>query len=271
MPAGFGGRTCGRQGLRRESAPMPASALARVRSHLRTLTTHPEFRRGWRDEGRVMPGMLAWGLVTGVAMVKGGLSVPMALLMSLTVYSAGAQLGALALMSTHAPLWIIVATATCLNLRFVIFSASLRPYLVHLPLWRRLGLGYLCADLSYIVFMQKYGDSPPRQPGQVEYLSGCCAMNWLGWQAASIPGILLADVIPTQWGLGFAGVLALLGLSCSLVLDRASALAAAIAGLTAVAAYALPLRLNVVVAIAAAVAAGMLVERWAPKNKAAGA
>lgn len=225
------------------------------------LTAHPGFRQGWRDEMRVMPGMLTWGLVTGVAMVKGGLSVPLALLMTLAVFSAGAQLGALALMASQTPLPIVIATAFCLNLRFVIFSAALRPFVIHLPRWKRMGLAYACADLSYVVFMQRHLNEKPGQPGQVEYLAGCCTVNWLGWQAASITGILLADVIPTQWGLGFAGVLALLGLSCSLVVDRASALAAALAGLTAVAAYALPLRLNVVLAIAAAVAAGMLVER----------
>lgn len=240
--------------------PMSAS-LPGARRAVRQLLDHPGFRLGMRDESRVMPGMLTWGLVTGVAMVKGGLSVPMALLMSLTVFSAGAQLGALALMATHAPLWIVVATAFCLNLRFVIFSAALRPFVVHLPFWRRVGLAYACADLSYIVFMQRHLNEPPGRPGQVEYLAGCCAINWLGWQAASVTGILLADVIPTQWGLGFAGVLALLGLSCSLVVDRASALAAGLAGITAIAAYALPLRLNVVLAIAVAVAAGMLVER----------
>ena len=38
----------------------------------------------------------------------------------------------------------------------------------------------------------------------------------------SVAGIVLADVIPPQWGLGFAGVLALLGMTCSLLSDRAT-------------------------------------------------
>ena len=77
----------------------------------------------------------------------------------------------------------------------------------------------------------------------------------------SIAGIVLADVVPTQWGLGFAGTLALLGLTCSLLVDRATWVCAVVAGSAAVAAFALPYKLNIVVAVAAAVAAGLLMER----------
>src|SRR5204862_8088988 len=76
----------------------------------------------------------------------------------------------------------------------------------------------------------------------------------------SVAGIMLANMIPTEWGLGFAGVLALLGLSCSLLSDRATALAALVAGAAAVAAFALPFRLHIVVAIAAAVCVGLMID-----------
>jgi predicted branched-subunit amino acid permease len=74
----------------------------------------------------------------------------------------------------------------------------------------------------------------------------------------------LADVIPTQWGLGFAGTLALLGLTGSLLNDKATWVAAVVAACAAVAAYSLPLKLNIVVAIAAAVAIGVLMDHFAP-------
>jgi predicted branched-subunit amino acid permease len=74
-------------------------------------------------------------------------------------------------------------------------------------------------------------------------------------------GILLADQVPASWGLGFAGVLALLGVALSLLTDRATGVAGAVAGCAAVAAYALPLKLHIVVAIAAAVAIGLLIDQ----------
>ena len=79
-------------------------------------------------------GIAAWGLITGVAMVKSGLPVPLAVLMSLLVFAGTAQLAALPLMASGAPIWVVWATALCLNLRFVIFSAQWRPYIAHLPL-----------------------------------------------------------------------------------------------------------------------------------------
>ena len=96
--------------------------------------------------------------------------------------------------------------------------------------------------------------------GQVEYFMGASTANWFSWQVPAVAGILLADVIPTHWGLGFAGVLALLGLTYSLISDRATALAAVVAGAAAVAAFSLPFRLHIVVAIAAAVCIGLMMD-----------
>jgi len=87
------------------------------------------------------------------------------------------------------------------------------------------------------------------------------ASNWPAWQIPSLAGIVLADRVPVSWGLGFAGTLALLGITYSLIEGRASWMAAAVAGCAAVATYALPLKLNLLVAIAAATAFGLVVER----------
>ena len=90
------------------------------------------------------------------------------------------------------------------------------------------------------------------------------ATNWPSWQLPTLAGLLLADAIPTAWGFGFAGILALLGLMYSLLSDRAGWAAAGVAGAAAVASAALPLKLNVVVAIAAAVAMGLLMDHVTP-------
>ncbi|WP_418318371.1 AzlC family ABC transporter permease [Piscinibacter sakaiensis] len=228
-------------------------------SSVRGCLHHPQFRAGVREMSSVSLGLAAWGLVTGVAMVKGGLSVPLALLMSLTVFAGSAQLAAVPLIAAGAPLWVIWATAVCINLRFVIFSAQWRPFFRRFPRGQRLALGYISADLSYVLFMKRFQE-PREDEGQIEYFLGGSSLVWLAWQSASVVGILLADVIPTEWGLGFAGVLALLGLTWSMLSDRATALAAAVAGAAAVAAFAMPFKLNIVVAIAAAVCLGLLID-----------
>src|SRR4051812_5892534 len=115
----------------------------------RAAMRHPQFQAGAKDMVGVSLGVAAWGLVTGVAMVKTGLSIPLALLMSLTVFAGSAQLAAVPLMALNAPMWVIWATALCVNLRFVIFSAQWRPFFVHLPRGPRVALGYFSGDLTY--------------------------------------------------------------------------------------------------------------------------
>jgi predicted branched-subunit amino acid permease len=165
----------------------------------------------------------------------------------------------LPLMMVGAPVWVVWATALCINLRFVIFSAQWRPYFMRYGLRDRLLLGYFSGDLTYVLFMKRFPEARDDE-GQIEYFMGASTANWFSWQVPALAGILLADVIPTHWGLGFAGVLALLGLTYSLISDRATTLAAVVAGAAAVAAFSLPFRLHIVVAIAAAVCIGLLID-----------
>jgi branched chain amino acid efflux pump len=222
-----------------------------------------EFLRGMREIAGPSFGISAWALVTGVAMIKSGLTLPLAMLMSLAVYAGSAQLAALPLIAAGAPLWVIWATAACMNLRFVIFSAHWRKYFGQLPRARRLALMYLTADLNYVLFIRRFPDGKPA-PEQLPYLLGSIAWSWLSWQIPALVGIALGDRVPTEWELGFAGVLALLGLAYSTLSGRNSWIAGLVAAAAAVAAFALPLKLNVVVGIAVGVAVGVLLDRGWP-------
>ncbi len=231
------------------------------------LYRHPAFRAGMRDVSPQSSGIAAWGLMTGVAMVKSGMSVVEAVAMTLVVFAGSSQLAAIPLIVAGAPAWVILAIGFCVNLRFVVFSLHLRAYLMHLPLWQRLAHGYLTADLSYVLFVRTYpepGQTAAEKLEQEAYLAGNDFLNWISWIIASVIGIALANMIPAAWGLGFAGILCLLGIQCSLASSRMRILASAVAGAAAVMAYALPLKLNIVFAIAVAVILCLTVERLRP-------
>jgi predicted branched-subunit amino acid permease len=147
------------------------------------------------------------------------------------------------------------------NLRFVIFSAQWRPYLIHYPLTTRLRWAYLTADLNTAFFMRRFPDPRP-SPEQAPYFWGGTLLTCVAWHVPALVGLLLASSVPVHWGFAFAGTLALLGVSLSLLTDRPTAMAGAVAGCAAVAAYALPYKLNVVVAIAAAVAMALVMNRF---------
>jgi predicted branched-subunit amino acid permease len=242
--------------------------------YLREHRAREEFWEGVRDQTSVAMGIGAWALMTGVAMVQSGLSALEAVLMTLIVYAGSAQLAAVPMITVGAPMWVILAAAFCVNLRFVVFSAHLRPYLMHLPRWQRLVTGYVTGDLSYVFFARRFphvGATPDELARQQAYLMGNCAVNYVAWMSMSLLGIALANAIPLSWGLGFAGILALLGVLCSLASSRLRMVSAGVAGAAAVAAWALPLKLNILVAIASAVAICLVLERFRPNGPGEGA
>jgi predicted branched-subunit amino acid permease len=239
-----------------------------LRAHYR----HSEFRIGAMDSVGVAPGIAAWGLMTGVAMVNSGMSTVEALLMSLIVYAGSSQLAAIPLLSAGAPMWVILATGFCVNLRFVVFSAHLRPYMMHLPLAQRLLTGYLTTDLSYVLFSNRFpheSNDPAQQLAQQAYLAGNCGVNWLTWVGCSVLGVGLSSFIPMRWGLGFAGILALLGILCSLASSRLRLVSIGISGAAAVLAFALPFKLNILMAILVTVFICLLLENtvWFRKGR----
>ena len=154
------------------------------------------------------------------------------------------------------------------NLRFVIFSLGLQAHFSYLPMWRRILLGYLTADFSYFFYIKRYPAPQSTSERHTDknhvrlyWLMGMQFSNWALWQIGSIAGIFLASQIPNSWGLEFAGAIALLAIIIPM-LDRAAARWAALAAtVVAVTTYGLPFRLNIVLAIVAALIAGMVTDR----------
>ncbi|MFY9348140.1 MAG: AzlC family ABC transporter permease [Orrella sp.] len=214
----------------------------------------------------VRPALVAtftWGLVTGVAMVKSGLTENAAIAMTLLVYAGTAQLTSLPLIASGAPLWLIFAAGLIVNLRFLIFSAALQPYFIDLPWFKRLAYGYFTTDMSFVLFMPRFGDATPKgTPYQRWFFLSTIAPGWLTWQSSSMLGIMLGTLVPTSWALDFAAVLALMAITIPLANSRPMLVAMLAAGVTAWVAQPLPLRLGLLAAVVVGIVAGI----WAEKS-----
>ena len=229
---------------------------------------HPLFWVGAREMSGISVGLTAWSFMTGVAMVKSGMSLTEAVLMSLLVFAGSAQLAVIPLIAASAPLWVIWAAAFCVNLRFVVFSLHLRQYFMFLPRIRRLWLGYFTGDVTYVLYTRRFprpAETERQRRAQMAYLWGGNVCNWIFWQTFSMLGIFMGAAFPERWGLEFAGTLALLAVTCSLAATRLRAFSALIAATAAVALFGLPYRLNIVAAIVVAVALCLFIEPKLPK------
>lgn len=241
--------------------------IVRLRRRAAARVRRPMFRQGFRDSAALSIGIGAWGMVAGVAMAKSGMGIPLAILMSLLVSAGSSQIAALPLIAGDAPMWVVWATVACVNLRFLVFSFQYRPYFAHLPRRRRVCLSYFMGDTIFAIFLRRY-PQPVRALGQQDYFWGAALINWGVWQVAVVIGIVAGNAIPQEWGVGFAGTMALLALTCSQLRSPSTWVAAFVAACAAVAAYGLPLRLNIVVAVAAAVAIGVLAQHARPAKAA---
>jgi predicted branched-subunit amino acid permease len=225
--------------------------------HLRELWRHPMFQQSLRDSLPLTIGVASWGLVAGAAMVKSGLPVEVVIAMSILVSAGTAQLATIPLIIADAPHWLVWATGLCVSLRFMVFSFQYRPYFAHLPRQQRVMLGYFTGDSNFALFLRRF-PKPKREAGQLAYALGGAMLTYAVWQSCIIVGAILSDAIPQSWGLGFTGTMALMALACGQVRDRSTGLAAVVAGCSAVATSGLPMRLNILVAIAAAIAVGTI-------------
>jgi predicted branched-subunit amino acid permease len=176
------------------------------------------------------------------------------------VYAGASMLAATQLLVAGAPALVVVLAAFIVNLRLFMYSASMRPYLKGEPLWRRLVISYALVDNPYALFMQRFGTHPDA-PGKFDYFVGLAIPIWLCWQATVGIGLAAGARLPAAWKLEFAAPLAFIAMTIPFLRGRPMLAAAASAGITAVLANGLPLRLGLALAAVVGIAVGMLAEK----------
>lgn len=213
----------------------------------------------------VVPLMSVYG-VTARAL---GMPFWWAQLLSVAVF-AGSQLVAVQLLASGVPGVVAALTAAVMNIRHVVYSATLAPRFRHLAWPWRLLAGYLVTDETYttLVARMKRGLEPHPQ----WFLAGGGLIVWLACQGGTALGGWLGQTIPASWGLDFAGILVFLALLVLQITHPAAAVTAVSAGGLSVALVSLPWRLGLLVAILGGWGAGWLYQRWrmAPAAEAKG-
>lgn len=216
-------------------------------------------RRATLDGARAIAGcafgLFAWGLVSGVAMASSPLSKFEAATLSLCVFGGSIQLASLPLLYSYAPIWTILLTAIMVNVRFIIFSAALQPHFKGYPWYKRVFLGYMNGDLTFAIYMATYSERQD-DPLRIPYYLGLAVANWAVWQVSLLLGIFLETAIPPELGASFAGTLALLAVVVPLINRLPILFAAGAAGIVSIATLALPFKLNILIAVVAAMLVG---------------
>jgi 4-azaleucine resistance transporter AzlC len=217
------------------------------------------FWAGVRAEIPLLIGVFPFGMIYGALAINAGLSTAAAQMMSSIVFAGSSQFITTQLVRESTPGLIIVLTIAVVNLRHMLYSASLAPYLASLSTrWKAL-LSYLLTDEAYVPTAIHY-----EKNGVTAYshwfLLGAGLALWTTWQVSTALGIFLGAAIPEEWSLDFALPLTFIAMLIPILKNRPAIAATVSAGIVALVAYSLPYKLGLIVAALVGIAIGTFLE-----------
>jgi 4-azaleucine resistance transporter AzlC len=222
------------------------------------------FWAGVRAELPLLIGVAPFGMIYGVLALSAGLAPFPAQMMSSIVFAGSAQFITAQLVREAVPGLVIVLTIAVVNMRHMLYSASVAPYVRNLPMRWKMLLSYLLTDEAYAVTILNYeeGDSDPS--GHWFFL-GAGLTLWVSWQISTAIGILLGTTMPESWPLDFALPITFIALIIPALKDRPAIVASLTAGVVALLAFDLPYKLGLMVAGLLGIAVGTLLEERKPR------
>ncbi|RQQ04038.1 branched-chain amino acid ABC transporter permease [Burkholderia stagnalis] len=217
-----------------------------------------EWLDGARDTIPMMVGAAPFGVIFGTLVSGGPLAGWHGALMSLAVFAGSAQFIALGLIAGSASFAVVLATTLIVNLRHLLYSATLAPYVAHLPLRWRATLGALMTDEVFAVAYAHYRHFPPGAIGPYYFFGSGLAM-YLNWQLWTLAGLGFGSAFPGLQSLGLDFAMA--ATFIAIVVPQLGTLryfaAAATAGVLAYCWQGWPYKLGLLGAVAAGVVVGV--------------
>ena len=222
-----------------------------------------QFWAGVQAEIPLLIGGFPFGMIYGALALNAGLSQAAAQAMSSTVFAGTAQFITAQLIHENTPGFVIILTIAVVNLRHMLYSASLAPYLAALPARWKVLLSYLLTDEAYaptILHYEKEGVTPQAH----WFLLGTGSVLWMDWQLSTALGIFLGAAIPESWSLDFALPLTFIAMVVPVLRHRPAIAAALSAGAVALIAYSLPYQLGLILAALVGIVVGTVLEGMQP-------
>ncbi|MEO8354613.1 MAG: AzlC family ABC transporter permease [Chloroflexota bacterium] len=220
---------------------------------------YKNFWAGVRAEFPLLVGVFPFGLIYGALALNSGLSTSAAQMMSSIVFAGASQFIAAQLLHESAPGLVIVMTIAVVNLRHMLYSASLAPYVASLSTRWKVLLSYLLTDEAYAPSVLHYEKEGVTPYGHWFFLGAGFAL-WFIWQVSTALGIFLGSAIPESWSLDFALPLTFIAMVVPVLKDRPAIAASLSAGAVALLAFSLPYRSGLILAALAGIAVGTFLE-----------
>lgn len=220
----------------------------------------PAVRAGVVTVLPIVVGVIPFGLVAGAAALERGLTALDAVGLSIGIFAGASQLAAIEVLGTAGSVPVAIITVLVINLRMMMYSASLAPWLARESLSRRAVAAYVLTDQAYAVSLHRYSeaDDQPRLP----FYLGAASTLWITWQVCTVIGTLLGGGIPDGVPLGFAIPLVFLTLLPPAVTDRPTVVAAIVGATVATVGAQWPANLGMLSGAVTGVTVGAALALW---------
>ena len=209
-----------------------------------------------------VPGVFPFGLIAG-ALTAAVLNNPLiSALMTSIVYAGRAQMVAMQLETDGAPILVALVAVLVVNLRHLMYGAALADQFKHLAWKWKILFALLLTDLAYALSIKRLTDQALTlaAPTRHWYYFGVAMCNWTAWSIGGVLGAFIGGQIPSNLSLDFVPTLSFVLALVINVRDRASLIAACVAGVVAVAVAGFPWSMGIIVGAVVGLAAGMMTE-----------
>ena len=217
-----------------------------------------EFLKGARDQLPILLGVFPFGVIFGALAVSADIPPLEAQSFSLFIFAGSAQFIAISLIGEAASPFIIILTILVINLRHLLYSASMAPHIFQLTTRWKIPLSWLLTDEAFIVASSRYRKGNPEFAHW--YFLGTGLLLWAAWQMSTFLGITLGVLIPPGIGLEIALPLTFMAVILPTLTDRPAWTAACVAGTFAILLANLPFKLGLLIPAILGICAGLGLE-----------
>ncbi len=223
------------------------------------------FFEGAKDTFPLVVGAIPFGIIFGTLAGTAGLSFGATMGMSMFVFAGSSQFVAMSLLASGTVWPMIVLTTFVVNLRHMLYSATMIPFYKTLnPLWKMV-LAFGLTDETFAVAVSRYNQKDGVQ-GKHYYNLGSMVFMYLNWNLCTFIGLTAGKAFPeiSRWGLDFAMPATFIGIVIPYLISKPMWASVITAGIVSIIAGGLPHKLGLMVAALAGVMVGVVCEKVFP-------
>jgi 4-azaleucine resistance transporter AzlC len=206
-------------------------------------------------------GATPFAIIYGTLAAGSGLSFEATQAMSLFVFAGSAQFIAVGLVGAGTAWPMIVMTTLVVNLRHLLYGATLIPFIKRLSHPWKVFLSFWLTDETFAVSVKRYQEPDP-SPSKHLFQLGSSLFMYINWNVWTLLGFKAGNAFPAvgEWGLDFAMPATFIGIVVPELVNRPMWAAALTAGAVSLLTVSLPHKTGLMIAALMGVAAALLCE-----------